>query len=184
MQNMQNDMNHVHHCTSCFTWKPIIAGALVAVGLAFLLNIFGVAIGLTAFTTTQEGIENLTLGGLLGICIGVVASMFAAGWIAGYLGQKHCLKRDLGSLYGFLAWCIALIIMVLLAHQMQQYVAYYTYVLAGTPDLVAAATTNTVATPHTITVSIYIAFSVFFLSAVSAAIGGHCGMCHKCRQSN
>jgi hypothetical protein len=55
---MMNNENCVHapEC-KCIAWKPIIAGALVAIGFTFLLNIFSVAIGLTAFTTNSEGVE-------------------------------------------------------------------------------------------------------------------------------
>lgn len=184
--------NSRHLDCECLSWKPIIAGALVALGLTFLLNLFAVAIELTAFTTNSEGVENLLFGGMLATGLSVVASMFAAGWLAGYLGQAHCTKRHLGALYGFLAWCLALLLMIFLADQVQHYVTYYGHFISGSTDAVQATTAaaaHTVATaPSTtsevksIAISHYIVFILFFLSAFACSLGGHCGMRHVCKR--
>src|ERR1700722_7871136 len=105
---MDNRIMHGTDC-KCLSWKPIFAGALTAIGLSFLLNLFSVAIGLTAYTTSSEGVETMAFGGLLGTAIGVIAAMFAAGWVSGYLGQRYCVQRHVGCMYGFLTWCVALI---------------------------------------------------------------------------
>jgi len=185
---MNNDnLMHTNEC-KCLAWKPIIAGALVAVGLGFLLNLFSVAIGLSAFTVTSEGAEKLVFGGFLGIGIGILASMFAAGWLAGYLGQRHCFKRHLGALYGFLTWCLALIIAVFMAHHVHDYIVYYGHFISGAPDLIDVnnATGNTAATvaeqTKSLVISTYIVFALFFLSAFAASLGGHCGMRHVCKK--
>src|SRR5579871_5063601 len=129
--NNQANMLHPIEC-KCFTWQPIIAGALAAVGFTFLLNLFSVAIGLTAYTTNSQGVENIALGGLIATDLGIVVSMFASGWLAGYLGNRYCTKRHLGALYGFLTWCLALIFMVLLAEYMTKYITFYTHFISGT----------------------------------------------------
>lgn len=180
---------HTDSC-HCLAWKPVFAGALVAIGLAFLLNLFSVAIGLTAFTTNSEGVESIAMGGLLGTAIGIIASMFASGWIAGYLGQRHCKQGHLGALYGFLAWCLALLATIFIASYAQQYINFYARFLSGSREIIQINNANlsnniTVAanlqTSHLV-ISTYIIFSLFFLGAFAASLGGHCGIRHWCKE--
>lgn len=178
---------HIDTCR-CLGWTPVIAGAFVAVGFTFLLHLFSVAIGLTAYTTTSDGVETLAFGGLLGTCIGILASMFAAGWLAGYLGKSYCNKRHLGSLYGFLTWCVALVIAIFLTRHAHEYVSFYGHFISGTADAFLTnngTSTNVVALANTQTnqlvISTYVLFSLFFLSAFASSLGGHCGMRHVCK---
>jgi hypothetical protein len=177
---------HATDC-ECLVWKPIVAGALVILGFTFILNLFSVAIGLTAFTVSTDGAETLVMGGLLGIGIGTIASMFGAGWLTGYLGQRHCNKLHLGALYGFLAWCVALVIGFFVMTNAEQYVAIYTHLLSGTPYTPAgnavAASTDAQTTKNLV-ISTYIIFSLVFLSAFASALGGHCGMRFVCKKTN
>jgi len=181
---------HTPEC-KCFAWKPIIAGTLVAIGLTFLLNIFSVAIGLTAFTKNSEGVESLVFGGLLGTGIGIIASMFAAGWITGYLSQRHCNKRHLGALYGFLTWCLALIVTIFIVGHVQSYLSFYGHFLSGTTDVTlnntSAVNNVTIATSHlqtkSLVISTYIIFILFFLSAFACSLGWHCGMRYSCKET-
>lgn len=181
---ISNDMHHHHRLG--FAWKPIIAGALVAIGLSFLLNLFNVAIGLTAFTTDSTGVQTLALGGLIGTSIGTIACMFAAGWIAGYLGIDYCDERHLGALYGFLAWCLALIIAIFLATHAQQYVSFYGDFISGNAGNIelqhSTAMNTTIANVSAtkVVISTYILFILFFLGAFGASLGGHCGMRYHC----
>ena len=189
---MMNDNRvHAHECSS-LVWKPIIAGALIAVGLSFLLNLFSVAIGLTAFTTSKDGIETLAMGGLVGTAVGTIVAMFAAGWVTGYFAKNYCPKREIGAYYGFLTWCVALILAVILASHLQQYVSFYGHFISGTTESLQIAHTGASAnTPVNVTatnvdsnklvLSAYIVFGLFFLGAFSSALGGHCGMRHKCK---
>jgi hypothetical protein len=187
---MINESVHAVEC-KCLSWKPIFAGALVIIGLSFLLNLFSVAIGLTAFTTASDGVETLALGGLLAAAFGIVVSMFAAGWLSGYLGQRHCSKAHLGALYGFLAWCVALIFMVFFAQHIHEYVSFYGHFISGSADIqmtsgsannAIVATGDHVGTKGMV-LSAYIIFCLFFLSAFACCLGGHCGMRHVCRKT-
>lgn len=177
---------HSDEC-KCLAWQPIIAGALVAVGLSFLLNLFSISIGLTAITTNNVGIESLAIGGMIGMGIGILSSMFAAGYLTGYLSKRHCCQRHLGALYGLLAWTIALIVSVLIFTQVQQYILFYNHVIHGTTDIMqiianlrVSNVTNTanISTHHFIATS-YVVFALFFLSAFSCAFGGYCGARHE-----
>ncbi|HVY53836.1 MAG TPA: hypothetical protein VHA13_04890, partial [Gammaproteobacteria bacterium] len=49
------------------SWTAVIAGALVGIGLSFLLNIFSISIGLTLIKTSAEGAVSLALGGFIGL---------------------------------------------------------------------------------------------------------------------
>lgn len=189
---MMSKTNLVHSSDcKCLSWRPIIAGALVAIGLTFLLNLFLVAMGVTAFSVNEEGTEALALMGLVATSFGIIASMFAAGWVTGYLGRTHCTKRHLGALYGFLAWCLALIVTIFLMTHVQQYISFYGHFISGRADsfqissgVASAATTLKTLPPKTLVISTYIIFVLFFLSAFSCSLGGHCGMCYKCREEN
>ena len=204
-----NDCNTETNCEkSRVCWSAVFAGAIVAIGLSFLLNLFSMAISLSFVSTTKEGLATLAIGGFIGMAIGIVAAMFAAGFTAGYLGQKHCTKRNLGCLYGFCAWCLALILTVLLATNMSRYVNFYTD-FSRNPTMVvdtsvsrtqinapttkvnrsAVVSTNNatvmdVKTQNAVnnlgTTSLLI-FVLFALGALASALGGHCGMNHCCR---
>ena len=105
MVNKNEIINAPHCCTSHFfsqiSWTAIFVGAIAAIGLTFLLNLFGIAIGLRAFTLSTNGAIVLAVGGMIGIIIGIIASMLAAGYTAGYLGRVHSSQRNLGIVYGF-----------------------------------------------------------------------------------
>lgn len=182
---IQDNKLHSHECR-CLTWRPIFAGALVALGLSFLLNLFSVAIGLTAYTADTQGVQTLAFGGLVAMGSGIIVSMFASGWIAGYLGSRSCSKRHLGALYGFLAWVVALIAGILLAENIQHYIVWYSHAISGTTEVVITAANSNPVEVHTavsraaqsdsVMISSYILFTLFFLSAFAASLGGHLGM--------
>src|SRR5687767_10657531 len=69
------------------SWTAILAGALVGMGLTFLLNTFSIGIGLSLVRTTEDGLTSLAIGGFIGLLIGAIVSMFAAGFTAGCLGK-------------------------------------------------------------------------------------------------
>ncbi len=190
--------------------SAIIIGALVGVGLGFLLNLFIVAIGLSAFTTDKDGMIILAVGGLLGMMIGTIACMFTAGYAAGYLGRPYCLKHNLGIMYGFAAWALALILTVLLTGSMSRYVAAYSTFITNPAtmmimkrDMMMAETERTTVTKMTAVTSskttavvpmdkekmtnrfgmgICTLFLLFFIGALSSCLGGYYGMCRDCKE--
>lgn len=186
----------------CMSWSAVVVGAFVALGLSFLINLFGIAIGLSAFTTTSEGILTLAIGGYVGMLIGIIAIMYFSGWVAGYLGRAHCFGKYSGALYGFTAWCVALILMILLASQTAQFVSANFYSLTNSDvevvrlvnvdvsaQSVTSADRNSKAakaemkreeiaenkTAKAIGQSLFMMFALFFVGAISSAIGGYCG---------
>lgn len=193
MNTMQNPHNCCLHRVS---WSAVFAGALVGIGLAFLLNLFSVAIGLTAFTPSPTGNLTLAIGGIIGLGIGVFASMYLCGFTAGYLGRRQGMNRNIGIIYGFTAWCVALVLTVLLASQLSHYVRNYSDMVANTSTVVITSneTVSAVQTPapavkshgktavvntentNVIGMSMFVMFLLFFIGAVSSCFGGYYGM--------
>jgi hypothetical protein len=194
-------LSQYHHCRpKCLSWSAIFAGAIVGIGLTFLLNLFCVSIGLSIVKTSAEGVTALAVGGFIGLLISIIVAMFAAGMTAGYLARPFCFKRNLGVLYGFIAWCLALVLGVLLAAHMTRYVASYTEYVNNRPavvnvvnnDVSPAVTVADKTTQSDVTVnaqkavnnlgySAFVIFVLFFVGALSSCFGGHCGMVCKCK---
>ncbi|WP_131780231.1 hypothetical protein [Legionella bozemanae] len=182
--------------TTQLHWSAIIAGAFVGVGLGFLLNIFSMAIGLSAYSAGPNGATTVALGGVLGLLIGVIVSMGVAGFVAGYLARfYHCYCHG-GVIYGFITWSLALMLSVLLIMPMTHYVAFHEENLnpALTPTQISAADVNvsvtpqqnapaekmTNANPKHLAWSGWILFILFFLGALSSCISACYGM--RCKK--
>jgi hypothetical protein len=201
----------VKGCCRSLSWTAVFAGALVGVGLGFILSLFSVAIGLSAYSSTTDGAMTIAVGGLIGIAIGVIASMFASGYVAGYLDRPKCVndecpKRQSGALNGFVAWCLALIISVSIAPHLHHYVTVYSNFVSNPNsvssftmekpgsalDAAAAANGNTapasdeaaVVPASTTAKSAFLIFVLFILGALSSAFGGHFGMYGCCRKDS
>lgn len=144
--NMTHD--HTHCCIKWVSWTAVFVGALVGLGLSFLLNLFNIAIGLSVFTTSADGMVTLAVGGFIGLLIGAIVSMFVAGYTAGYLGRPFCTQHNLGVLYGFTTWCLMLILTILLTSHIGRYVAAYSSALARPSTVIVMTDDNT---PNTMT---------------------------------
>ncbi len=205
MINETDVVHEHHHPTSSYKricWSAIFVGALVAVGLSFLLNLFAVAIGLSAYTTNNAEPETIGVGGLIGIVIATIASMVAAGYAAGYLGRMYSPKRNHGILYGFTTWVVALLLSAAVAAHMTQYATTYLNAISGHALSVGknVSTANTAVdttkatnevnqsiasvTPsaETLAYGSFILFALFFIGAVSACVGACWAM--TCRRDD
>lgn len=196
-QEYSEHSHKYHYCIKKPSWTAVFVGALVGVGISFLLNLFSIAISLSALKTTA-GVSSIAIGGLIGIAIGTIASMFVGGWTAGYLGRPYCVKRNLGVLYGFTTWCIALLITILVSVPSIKYMKLYTNFISNPASLSvanmmpAAAPDSTNPTQQAVVVNnittlasgAFIIFVLMFLGAFSSCIGGHCGMTHRCKETD
>ncbi|KTC78767.1 hypothetical protein [Legionella cincinnatiensis] len=177
-------------------WSAIFAGAFVGLGLSFLLNIFSMAIGLSAYSSTSSGATVIAIGGVLGLLIGVIVSMGVAGFVAGYLARfYHCYCHG-GVIYGFITWSLALTLSALLTLPMIHYVSFHQENLdpALAPTQISTLTDNsTIATqsnvpkmmknnPEHLAWNGWILFILFFLSAISSCISACYGM--KCKKED
>lgn len=193
---MQGHHHHCHHRS--VSWTAVITGALVGVGLGFLLNLFSVSIGLSAFTTSTDGLSTLAIGGFIGMLIGVIATMFVTGWVAGFLGQPYCGEKNLGVLNGFTAWSLSLVLVVLLATSFGHFVTNYAAAISHvsnpttnvnmTTDKAApmvseqkkesgnsVVTVNTEKAANAIGATAFVTFILFFVGALSSCFGGYSG---------
>lgn len=194
-----NEQQCSHGFKKYVCWKAVFAGALVAVGLSVLLNLFSIAIGLSAVTTNKEGMMVLAAGGFLGILIGVIAVMFTAGYTAGFLGRAHEARDSVGVTHGFLAWCLALIFTVILAAQIGQYVSGYAKFIAHPVAVVmnnnsaeesvditiekdkqannaSMTAAQTEQTANKIGHGALMIFILFFVGALASCFGGYAGV--------
>lgn len=187
---------HYPHKRIC--WTAIIVGSLIGLGLSFLLNLFGVAIGLSAISVGDNGGVSIAIGGFLGFIIAIIASMATAGYAAGYLGRHYCPQRNLGILYGFTTWSVALVLSAALMGTVSNYshtmansnlvvtedTAHYN--VSNQADTVpyerTSSQTNTkveAASGH-LAQGAFMLFGLFFIGAFSACVGACYGMrCQK-----
>lgn len=209
--NQVLDDMHKKGCAPCckgISWSAILAGAFVAIGLSFLLYAFGTAIGLSAFTVT-DNITSVAIGGFVAMLFGSIVAMFVSGWVAGYLNRRCCHENCTGALSGFLAWSVAIIITALITAQLGQLltVNYTTVSTAPTAniritpsiygEITPSAKGNAIAEHaksgesraiaheeklvSNVSKALFLTFLLFFVGALASAIGGHCGMmgCRK-----
>lgn len=211
----ENESHHHEHCNDhCsvshnyrrICWSAILVGAFVAVGLGFLLHLYGVAIGLSVFSVSDDNATVIAYGGLIGMLLGVIASMLTAGYAAGYLGRFYCPHRNLGILYGFTTWAVALILGAVVASHMGEYASNYSAELSQSAPIGAKNTSDAMskkseaskksvsvetsrmadkptvnidASAKTLTWGAFILFILFFIGAISSCIGACWGMSCK-----
>ncbi len=180
-------------CEVNIAWSAILIGALTSVGLSFLLNLFSMAIGLTVISRNAAGNGTLAIGGLIGVLIGAIACMFFSGWLAGYIARPYYRNPHLGGLYGFSAWCLALLMTILTASYVGKFIADSSHFLSNpsvveenvanrppvlsldTPSVGNNQTINsTEAVNAAAGVGAFIIFIMFFVGALSSTIGGYC----------
>ena len=95
------------------TWGPAVAGAIAASALAFVLDSFGVAIGLafsSASPTWRDTSFALVLLSGLYLVLAALASYGLGGYIAGRMGRQHDggeLSEFQDGMRGLLVWGIA-----------------------------------------------------------------------------
>ena len=179
-------------------WSSVLSGVLVALGINFLLSLFGSAIGISSYLLNSDGQITLAIGGAFGIAIGILVSMLTAGYTAGYLGRNYCPKRNLGFLYGFLTWSFVLILSALLFHPLSKYAHAFSKETSRSIFVIPKESTNTsepitvetdpssmednhksikvTATPESLNSSAFLVFILFLIGALSSCLGAHWGM--------
>lgn len=195
--NGQQTLTHDHNkqcCSNRISVKALFTGAFIGMGIGFLLQLFYIAIGLSAFTTNTEGLFVLAIGGLIGLLIGTIVTTFVAGYAAAYLGRSFCCKRNLGVIYGFTTWCLMLVLTVMFASHLGRYVSSYasfvsqpTIVKVISIDQVNGQAQVSATTPasggevvsvatSSVGMGAFIIFILFFVGALASCFGGHYGM--------
>jgi len=104
-----------HYAHPLIGWPSIIAGAVVAIAIGFLLNVLGLAIGASAFNpydiNSQD--EAISIGGGLYI----IFAQLVAFQIGAYVASRGARYPDHfgGLLTGFMVWAFAVAVAVVLA---------------------------------------------------------------------
>jgi hypothetical protein len=203
--NQCNNINHSHlTCKKALSWSAILAGAFIGMGLSFLLNLFSLAIGLSAFTTAMDGVTHLAIGGFIGLAIGGFIAMYVSGWAAGYLGRSTTARCHIGMLYGLTTWCVTLILTIMLASSMSKFVMYHSNLGSNSslamrmsaedavvnttapaanaetkPVDQATAAANAEKVVNTLGTATFLTFILFFIGAIGSCLGGRHGYCCK-----
>lgn len=104
-----------HYAHPLIQWPTIIAGAVAAIAIGFLLNMLGVAIGANAFNPYEINSQDETIsigGGLYVMFAQLVAFQFGA-----YIASRGSRYPDHfgGLLTGFMVWAFAVAVAVTLA---------------------------------------------------------------------
>lgn len=99
---------------SRISWGGVIAGALVAISISFLLNILGIGIGLTSIDplTDSQPFDGLGIGTIVWWILSNLSSLFVGGLVAARAAGLPSATD--GGIHGFLAWGLYLMVSVLL----------------------------------------------------------------------
>lgn len=99
--------------TTCHTVPiaAIIFGAIVAIGLTFLFNLFTAGLGLTLYTENDTGQVILGILSFIWMLVGGFIMLFIAGWITGKFArsqpERSCMEA---TALGFIMWSTYLLL--------------------------------------------------------------------------
>jgi len=104
-----------HYAHPIVQWPTVIAGAVAAIAIGFLLNVLGLAIGASAFNPYEinRQDEAISIGGGLY----VIFAQFVAFQLGAYIASRGARYPDHfgGALTGFMVWAFAVTFAVSLA---------------------------------------------------------------------
>ncbi|WP_052495987.1 hypothetical protein [Pedobacter lusitanus] len=91
---------------SRLSWSAVFAGVFIAVAVQLLLSLLGLSIGFGSINPVEDAkpFSGLGTGALIWWVITVLISLFAGGWVAGWLSNQ-VQKTDL-ILHGLITWCL------------------------------------------------------------------------------
>ena len=104
-----------HYAHPLISWPTIIAGAVAAIAVGFLLNVLGLAIGASAFNPYNINAQDETIG--IGGGLYVIFAQFVAFQIGAYIASRAAQYPDHfgGFVTGFMVWAFAVVVAVLIA---------------------------------------------------------------------
>jgi hypothetical protein len=104
-----------HYAHPLIQWPTIIAGAVAAIAVGFLLNVLGLAIGASAFNPYEINAQDETLS--IGGGLYVMFAQLVAFQIGAYIASRGARYPDHfgGLLTGFLVWAFAVAVAVSIA---------------------------------------------------------------------
>lgn len=104
-----------HYAHPLISWPTIIAGAVAAIAIGFLLNVLGLAIGASAFNPYNINAQDETIG--IGGGLYVIFAQFVAFQAGAYIASRASQYPDHfgGFVTGFMVWAFAVVVAVLIA---------------------------------------------------------------------
>jgi len=104
-----------HYAHALIDWPSIIAGAVVAIAIGFVLNVLGLAIGAAAFNPFELNRQDEAIsigGGLYAIFAQLIALQIGA-----YIAARAARYPDHfgGALAGVMVWSLAVVVAIVLA---------------------------------------------------------------------
>jgi hypothetical protein len=97
------------------SWLSIVGGWLVALGIAWLFYVLGLAVGFSAFDVrdAETAAKGLGLGTTLWVVLTWAISLFLGGMFASWVDGRP--DQNIGTLHGVAVWGLAMSVTVLLA---------------------------------------------------------------------
>jgi hypothetical protein len=104
-----------HYTHPLISWPTIIAGAVAAIAIGFLLNMLGLAIGASAFNPYEINAQDETIG--IGGGLYVIFAQLVAFQIGAFIASRAAQYPDHfgGLVTGFMVWAFAVVVAVILA---------------------------------------------------------------------
>lgn len=106
---------HPSHLFSApISWGAIFAGLVAAVALQILFMMLGAGLGFAIYTpmTDENPVANLSKGAAVVQGVSAIFSLWFGGWVAGRF--TPLAARAAGCLHGFIVWCAATVVGVLI----------------------------------------------------------------------
>lgn len=180
---------------SQISWTAIFIATLIGFALGFFVELLGLALSLSLFSTANTGALTIAILGMTAILAGLALAMFIAGYVAGYLGRQHRPARNSSIFYGLTTWSLVLILNALIALPLNQYLSGLTAPLfpSGTSsaegltlETLPADSQNDQslgddvpapgASPKVLATSAFILLGLFFTGACFSCLGASRGM--------
>jgi hypothetical protein len=95
--------------SSCF---GIFAGVVAVLTVGLLLDLLGMAIGLSLFSPAKKILYSLSVGAIIWVFVSTVASTYIGGWTAGYFSLPKA--KGQGMLNGFMVSALSIFVFLLL----------------------------------------------------------------------
>lgn len=104
-----------HYAHPLINWPAIIAGAIIAIAIGFVLNVLGLAIGASAFNPYEINAQDETIS--IGGGLYVIFSQLVAFQIGGYVASRGAQYPDHfgGLITGVMVWSFAVFVAIVLA---------------------------------------------------------------------